>query len=213
YIDIRRAWTPNKGGFAINIFGLNLGEIKPFNRVLDFDLRVYYTVIGGNNEDFSYTKGAEIIRTGTGRDSSPKSGSASIYGDAGYQTGMVALKGYGFTFSKYGTKDKNNHLGRYIGGLQFKVSDSSYSSSLGKLTYNYSMQVWVPDTVVNTNVSYSLKPILLQFNSASKAGNKSATGSLCINSNGAPFFSVWKKCGSGDKGPEQSEDIVNIAAP
>ncbi len=207
-VNVYRAWTPNKGG-------LPLIEEKPFNDKLDFDLKVYYTVIGGDNGDFKFTEGTEFSRTGKGRDNDAKTGTKTIYGSSGYSTGTAVMTAFGFEFTKFGSKKKNNHLGRYIGKVYFRLKDSYYSSGAGYINYNYYTQVWVPDTVVNTNVTYKMKASLLQFGATgtSVAKGKSAQGSLCINSNGAPFFSKWKKCGSGDKGPARSEHKLQIYAP
>lgn len=208
-VQIYRAWTPNKGG-------LPLIEEKPFNDKLDFDLTVYFSVVAGRSDDLVVTHSSGIIRTGKGRENSPKTGSHRITGKpGGYATAISALTEFGFEFSKYGILKKNNHLGRYIGALNFHITDGSYNMDSGDLYVNYSNQVWVPDTVVNTNVKYFTRVAALQMSAVGSitTKNKKTSTSLCINSDGAPFFSKWQKCGSGDKGPARFSHTKTVSAP
>ena len=207
-VIIKRAWTPNLGG-------LPPFETKPFNDRLDFDLSVYYTVVGGNDNDFSFKYAQAVESNGEAHDDQPQSGNAAIDGKQGFATATTVMTGFGFEFSKLKSADKFNHLGRYIGSLDVQISDVSYSATSGRMTFTYVNQVWVPDTVFNTKVAYTTSPLLLQFNETGSTilKNASTSTTLCVNSNGAPFFSKWKKCGSGDKGPERSLNKVQIYTP
>ncbi|MCA9718970.1 MAG: hypothetical protein KC468_30155, partial [Myxococcales bacterium] len=127
----------------------------------------------------------------------------------------TALTGFGFTLAKAPGQDadKFNHLGRYLGALRFRVDDLAYAPDTGVMSYRHTTQVWAPDTVVDASVTTELAAALIQLSGATLSTQRDADGQLCANSKDAPFFSEWKHCGEPDKGPEQVEDAVTIAAP
>lgn len=203
-VDIGRGWTPNKGG--VPPF-----EIKPFNDVLDFDLTVHYTVLGGNESALRVTHAPAIFADGKGRDNDPAVTSNSVDGLSG-AAAITALTGFGFELYKTQSLAKHNHLGRYIGELAFGLQDGSRDGD--ELDFSTISQLWVPDTVEQTGVTYRTSVALLEFedgNAVSPA--QEVTGSLCIPSSPqAPAFSAWNECGNGNKGPEQDQDTMSILA-
>jgi hypothetical protein len=209
-VQISRAWTPNKGGIS----GL---EEKPFNQVLDFQLRVMYTVLGANSDAAHFVAPTSMTASGLGHDSSPQLVSQQVMGvgNQSYAYAVSALRGFGFTFSPSETGDKFNHLGRYIGSLLFQIRDQGYDPASGLLNHQASMQVWMPDTVAQSKVDYTMDSLVIQLQGAPgwAPPTKEVQGSLCSNSQDAPFFSTWKKCSDADKGPEQNQQSVPVMMP
>ncbi|NUN14482.1 MAG: hypothetical protein HUU55_12705 [Myxococcales bacterium] len=213
-VQIHRAWTPKLGGAPW------INEIKPYNERLDYELTVYYTVLGGNDGDFKMTPGAVVVGANEGHDKQPVVISTSIQGVPGMAQGTVALRGFAFEFSPPDNPTSNDgdvgHLGRYIGSLDFGVADSAYFPKSGVLVQEATMRVWLPDTVVNANVDYEIDPVLIQVgNTSPKVFSTDCTqGTLCSNSSPqAPALTAWKNCGPKPYGPEQITDVVPIVAP
>ena len=207
-VEIFRAWTPNNGGLP------GIAE-KPFNDRLTFDLDVAWTAVAGPSALFAATRGEPVVGEGPARQDEPITGSSVVAGEPGMRLGVVALTGLGFTFLRTGDGESRQHLGRYIGALSFGVAGEGYDPEAGELTVGHTSQVWIPDTVVETDVRYELDPALLQFSHEeawSRIGGE-ADGWICANSSDeAPFFSLWERCGTDGFGPGQLEDMVPMTA-
>ncbi len=206
---IYRAWTPNLGG-------LPPLETKPFNDKLDFSLRVSYVVLGGSAAALRVTPGALVASSGMARDDAPKLTTETVTGAGGgrYPRAVTALTAFGFELSKSEAGDKFNHLGRYLGSLRFGLRDAGYDAASGAARIEHTAQAWVPITVEQSAVSYVTRATVLQLGDpGSSVSNREVTGTLCANSDGAPFFSVWRQCGDADKGPERDEHAVPIRIP
>lgn len=209
-VQLHRAWTPNKGGLP------GIAE-KPLNARLGIELRVLYTVLGANAQSARFTRGALVGGSGRGHDAQPFQLAGQLAGDGGgvYQGAALGLRAFGFTLSPASADASQQHLGRYIGAWRFSARPGSYDAESGQAAVDYTAQVWLPDTVVDSNVAYELRAALIQLGGSGQvfaAGQ--AEGSLCSNSSDqAPLFSVWKKCGEPDKGPEQTRDDVPIQTP
>lgn len=213
-VQIHRAWTPKLGGVP------DLNEIKPYNERLDYNVTVYYTVIGGDKGHVAITNGATVTANNTGHAKQPMVVTSSIQGAPGMAQGTVAMRGFAFEFSPPDDPGSNDgdvgHLGRYIATLDFGVADSAYFPKSGVLIHESTAHVWLPDTVVDANVDYEVDPVLIQVNSTTpKAFSTDCTqGSLCSNSSPqAPVITAWKNCGTKPYGPEQVTDVVPIIAP
>jgi len=203
-VEIRRAWTPNLGG-------LPPLEIKPFNDRLSFEMKVHYTVVGGPADALQVRRVPVSEFSGMLKDNAPAEETMTLDGAAGYPAAMVVMNELGFELFKHRNEARYQHLGRYIGALEFGVSLVSYDESSGQAVVNSRGQVWVPDTVSDSNVTYRMGLTLLQFGQGGAVvGGQDVEGSLCANSDGAPFFSAWNRCGEEETGPEQVEDAEAI---
>lgn len=203
-VEINRAWTPNKGG-------LPPFEEKPFNDKLDFDLTVYYSTWLGHSDDL-VVKTSLITASGKGHDNDPKSGKKTLVGNPGFAAATVGISRFGFLFGKADNTDKSNHLGRYIGTLRFFATAGDYRIQEGELDVDWATQVWLPDTVEEATVAYELGLRLLSTRGQSNT-EKSVQGSLCADSQDAPFFSAWKRCDEPAYGPPQTEQAIQISQP
>ncbi|KAL3912393.1 MAG: hypothetical protein SGILL_006901 [Bacillariaceae sp.] len=208
-VEINRAWTPSKGGLP----GI---EEKPLNQVLSFDVDVNFGYISGPSDTFKATRGDPTVSRGAARQRAPVSGQRIIEGVANMPQGTIAMTGMEFSFKRTGTAANTNHLGRYINTLNFDVRDVGYDAATGSLNYRWSNQVGITDTVVATDVEYKISPLLLQFgHEDATVQSGRAVGPICVDSNGAPFFSVWRRCTRGSfvspsLGPLQTRDSVQL---
>lgn len=202
---IYRAWTPNEGG-------LPPFEKKPFNDRLDFDLTIHYTLLSG--EGVKVTHGPFVTAETMGHDKSPHKQKVVVAGAPGHQAGVSVVTAFGFELSPADSAPDSQHLGRYIGALDFVARDQAYDAAQGSLTYEQSTWVWLPDTVVDARVTSMMRVALVQLaGDGATTASGTVTGSLCSNSDGAPFFSEWKKCGGAEQGPEQTEQALPISLP
>ncbi len=205
-VEIGRAWTPNRGG----IRGI---EEKPFNDKLTYDITVLYSVIGGGADVLAATASEAIVANAPARNNDPQVVSSVLAGARGV-AGAVGLTRFGFTFLRTGAADARQHLGRYIGRLNFGIEPGEYDPASGAIEVDHIMQVWIPDTVVATDVDYEMRSVLLVLKDADSRAlaGQVADGEICRNSAPeAPLFSRWNRCGGGDFGPEQVEDTSTVS--
>ena len=209
-VEMHRAWTPNRGGLP----GI---EEKPLNKRLDFDLRVFYATLGGNDGEVALQRGATVSGDGLGRDDTPFTASASIVGQSGgqYPHAAVALTRFGFDLYPANGQASQNHLGRYIGALGVRVQMQDYDPATGVADVEHISRLWVPDTVAQTGVGYQSAALLIQIEGDGVShGQRTVAGSLCSNSSDqAPPFSTWERCDEPDKGPEQTHDAQEVSLP
>lgn len=207
-INIYRSWTPNYGGFQL------IGEVKPINRQLDFDLTVHYAGISGdlNNIAASNITTVKHDHELQAFDSNPQTVSltgasnSNSSSPSSYSSGVAAITGLGFVLTQ--PEDINagwkmlgsdvNQRGRYIARKQFEVNNlndgQGYDATKSVQDVAINMNLWAPTTVVESNVTTEMNLQLLELSTASNA-QKSVEGRICINSkDSAPFFSKWKKC-------------------
>lgn len=199
-IDIYRAWTPNRGGFQLPpIFE----EIKPLNHSLDFSLRIYFSVIGGEQTLFSHhdnknTTISSDIHLRTNKQSTLTSSSSNNE----LTTSTHAITSFGFSITAPDQLEQHWTLlgsdvtqqGRYIGKLTNRVTDIPQQGGNAKANINQSL--WSPVTVVNgtSHVSMTTKTLFFPEN-IQYLSTKTVKGKLCINSTDqAPAFSRWTKC-------------------
>ena len=196
-VDIFRAWTPNKGGFQL------IGEVKPLNYHLDYDLNVYFAAVAGSQSTLASSGVARIKNTGNIYQYNKTGTQYKLTGASGnYNTAATIIKGIAFRLTKPSTLDIEwkllgsdvNQRGRYIARTRFQPQANSYSN--GVMHIKPVMEVWAPGTVVNSNLTTEMRLQLLQFGGASsKVSRTSAEGKICLNSKDqAPFFSAWHKC-------------------
>lgn len=198
-VDIFRAWTPNKGGFQL------IGEVKPLNYHLDYDLNVYFAAVAGSNATLGNSGVARIKNTGNIYQYNKTGTEYKLTGSSGnYNTGATVIKGIAFRLTQPSSLDAEWQLlgsdarqrGRYIGRLRFQPQAGAYSTGNRSMNITPVMEVWAPPTVVNSNLTTEMRIQLLQFGGASnKVASTSAEGKICLNSKDeAPFFSAWHKC-------------------
>lgn len=192
-VDIHRGWTPNKGGVEF------IGETKPLNAFLDYELTVHYSIISAPEQSllpstrqalsedktiYDYAKNPSFVET------QPTSPDFSNF--------TTVLTSFAFSLSEpdelallwkfWGSN--LDHRGRYIDKLSFFVEDDLQSQSTAT-----TLDLWSPKTVVNSNLNLTIESQRLLFSSAEIQSTQSAESLLCINSSDqAPFFSVWKMC-------------------
>jgi hypothetical protein len=207
-LDIGRAWTPNHGG----VRGI---EEKPFNDRLTFDASVLYTAVAGSAEVLRATRAPTVELTAPARQDAVERALATVSAEAGLGDGVAALTGFSFTFIRTGTADNTQHLGRYVGTLDFGLGDAdAFDPASGVAETQAGAQVWIPDTVVATDAGYTVDATWLQLGHAQAEiySPRTAVGSLCSNSSPeAPWLTRWERCGSGDRGPEQRSDSVSLS--
>lgn len=196
-VDIFRAWTPNKGGFQL------IGEVKPLNYHLDYDLNIHFAVVAGSNAILGSSGVARIKNTGNIYQYDKTGTEYRLTGSSGqYNTGATVIKGIAFRLTQPNSLDTEWQLlgsdarqrGRYIGRMRFQPQAANYSN--GSINITPVMEIWSPPTVVNSNLTTEMRIQLLQFGGASsKVSSTSAEGKICLNSkDDAPFFSAWHKC-------------------
>ena len=209
-VEIHRGWTPMKGGVP----GI---EEKPLNRRLDFDLAVHVTVLTGPPDTLAIHRGEPVIATGRARDVGGRISRTTIVGDGmgRYRHHAIGVTSFGFELPARSEKPRHQHRGRYIGGLRFRARPAGYDADTGLAAVDHAMRVWVPRTVVPTDVRYEMQSALVQLGAdATAVAPRVAGTSLCSNSAAeAPFFSRWNRCGSDLTGPERDVDSVAIVAP
>lgn len=208
-VEIHRGWTPMKGGVP----GI---EEKPLNRRLDYEVALHVTVLTGRPESLAVRRAEPVAVTGRARDRRGVVVGANIAGEGlgRYPHHAIGVTSFGFELPVHSPKPRHQHRGRYIAGLRFRARPVGYDADTGIAAVDCDMGLWVPRTVVATDVRYRMQPALIQLGpGASSTEQRAATGCLCSNSaDEAPFFSRWKRCGSDATGPEQDADSVEISA-
>ena len=97
---------------------------------------------------------------------------------------LVAIQGFSFTlFGAHPDHHNDNKTGRYLERLSFLVIDSLYSENSNELAFDWQMGYYTVTTTLPSDVTYSLTPLLLQFenNSVYETENSPAAGAVCID--------------------------------
>ncbi len=201
-VNIYRAWTPNKGGFQL------IGEVKPINHQLDFDLTVYYAGLSGREQDIAVSNVTTVTYEHELQDYDENPQNAVLISSGKqYQRATAAITGLGFALT---APDKINagwkmlgsdikQRGRYIARKQFELGAVNYSGNKFLQNVAVNMGLWAPTTVVESDVTTEMNLQLIELaapvTDAANNAAKSVAGKICINSkDAAPFFSKWKKC-------------------
>jgi hypothetical protein len=201
---LQRAWTPAKGGIP----GI---EEKPLNAKLDYSFRVNFVAVVGKTGVFAATQD-RVAQRGSIHDGAAKIAKRSILVPRSMNSVVAGFSSVGFELYKTLATDDANHLGRYIGDINFGLRKSSYDPNLAKFSYETEMQVWAPTTVQDSGVRYTAKTQVLQFASAT-VSTGSARGAICVNSSDqAPALTAWKQCGGNSLVSEQARDEERIYA-
>lgn len=204
-VNISRAWTPNYGGFQL------IGEVKPLNKRLQYDLTVYYAGLSGENEHISArvksiaTYENALQESNTTAQSLLLSAEVSAqYNTANYDEGLAAITGFGFMLTpaddiNAGWKMLGSDVrqrGRYIARQQFEIVASQYNKESGLLDVNVDLNLWAPNTVVNSDFTAEMELQLIELSNEDRiVDRKHLEGKICINSKDeAPFFSKWTNC-------------------
>lgn len=206
-VQVHRAWTPLLGG-------LPPFEIKPLNARLDLEVEVRLTVIVGTTRALRATRGCKLAATAPARDARGIAVHTEVAGArSDYPHAISALHGFGFELLRKGKWAQMGHLGRYLNNLRFRLEDGDYDPGRGVLDVAHHAQVWIPTTVLPSDVRCWLGSTLLQLGPGARVvTNRHAHGQLCFNSTEqAPFFSRWCECGKPGRGPEQSQAQSRIS--
>ncbi len=203
-VEIARAWTPMKGGIP----GI---EEKPLNRRLDFHMKLHYTVLEGPADKVAIHRGPLVAAQGRARPNTAHMERVPVAGTegGGYSVASAGISELMFELSPPTDRGRHRHRGRYIGALLFRLTPGAYDASAGQLSVDHMQQLWVPKTVVDTDVRYGLRATLIQLagKHAIAAPPSEVLGSLCCDSSDqAPFFSHWKGSGKSGRGPAQADD-------
>jgi hypothetical protein len=196
-----RAWTPTNGGVP----GI---EEKPLNERLDYRFNVKILAVVGKSADFAVSEDV-VSLVGAIHDQEPRVATRTVGVSASASAATVGFSHLGFELYRTQADASANHLGRYIGALNFGLRNAAYDSNQGKFVYDVGLQVWAPNTVRASGVSYEAKTQVLQFRTGSVT-HGSAKGALCLNSAGAPTFSAWQQCGKGGLVAERRRDEVRV---
>ena len=86
--------------------------------------------------------------------------------------------------------------GRYIARQQFEIVASQYNKESGLLDVNVDLNLWAPNTVVNSDFTAEMELQLIELSNEDRiVDRKHLEGKICINSKDeAPFFSKWINC-------------------
>jgi len=209
-VNIERGWTPNKGGIP----GI---EEKPLTRHLDFELDVAYTLLAGDEDVLAVTRADAAVAEGEARDTEHAQAVTAVngVGDNRFPVAAVGLTGVEFELLPPTERKRHAHRGRYIGAVGFRTELAHYQPESGTATVQHRARVWVPVTVVRSQVRYQLDTALIQLAGpgAEVSPSQEVVGSLCSESSAqAPFFSHWKRCGSAKTGPAAAADQRPISA-
>ncbi|MEZ4366142.1 MAG: hypothetical protein R2939_07620 [Kofleriaceae bacterium] len=206
HVEIARAWTPNHGGLP----GV---EEKPLNAALDYDLRVLWTALGGAVADVGLARAPIFERTQAGHEDAPVTTTTTITGAPGFTGAVAALDHVAFTLAPPDSSNPEmNHLGRYLGQLAFNTTLTSHDAATGAVELTPSARVWLPDTVVDAEISHEVGTLVLWHRGQSAQGD--ATTSLCVNSSDqAPDFSAWEECDQLETGPERTRSVTSVSLP
>ena len=200
-VNISRAWTPNYGGFQL------IGEVKPLNKKLQYDLTVYYAGISGENEHIAaQVKSIAKVENALQEANSIAQNVLLSTGsnDMRYDEGLAAITGFGFMLIpaddiNAGWKMLGSDVrqrGRYIARQQFEILNTQYNSDSGLLNVNVDLNLWAPNTVVNSDFIAEMDLQLIELSNPNRVvDRKYLEGKICLNSKAeAPGFSRWKKC-------------------
>lgn len=200
-VNISRAWTPNYGGFQL------IGEVKPLNKKLQYDLTVYYAGLSGDAKHIAAQ--VKSIAKYENALQEPQTAPQNILisaanRDAKYDEGLAAITGFGFMLTpaddiNAGWKMLGSDVrqrGRYIARQQFEILNSQYNADSGLLDVNVDLNLWAPNTVVNSDFTAEMDLQLIELSNENRiVDRKHLEGKICINSKDeAPFFSKWEKC-------------------
>jgi len=200
-VNISRAWTPNYGGFQL------IGEVKPLNKKLQYDLTVYYAGISGENEHIAaQVKSIAKVENALQEANSIAQNILLSTGsnDTRYDEGLAAITGFGFMLTpaddiNAGWKMLGSDVrqrGRYIARQKFEILKTQYNSDSGLLDVNVDLNLWAPNTVVNSDFTAEMDLQLIELSNPNRVvDRKHLEGKICINSKAeAPGFSKWQKC-------------------
>lgn len=200
-VNISRAWTPNKGGFQL------IGEVKPLNKKLQYDLTVYYAGLSGEKEHIAAQVKtiAKYENALQEAESSPQNILLSrANSDMKYDDGLAVITGFGFMLVP--ADDINDgwkmlgsdvrQRGRYIARQQFEILNSQYNADIGLLNVNVDLNLWAPNTVVNSDFIAEMDLQLIELSNENRiVDRKLLEGKICIDSKDeAPLFSKWTNC-------------------
>ena len=200
-VNISRAWTPNYGGFQL------IGEVKPLNKKLQYDLTVYYAGLSGEKEHISARVKTIAKYENALQEPNTVAQNLLLTADTGstqYDEGLAAITAFGFMLSP--ADDINacwkmlgsdvRQRGRYIARQQFEILDSVYDKNTGLLDINVDINLWAPNTVVNSDFTAEMDLQLIELSNENRiVDRKHLEGKICINSKDeAPFFSKWNNC-------------------
>lgn len=198
-VNIHRGWTPNKGGFQL------IGEVKPINRQLDFDLTLHYAALSGEDQDIAVSKVSTIKYQHELQDYDEHPQRTVLIGSGQtYSQAVAVITGLGFVLTEpdhinAGWKMLGSDIkqrGRYLARKQFEVGEVNYRANQFLQHVDVNMGLWAPTTVVESNVTAEINLQLVELAApATKDTRRTVEGKICINSkDAAPFFSKWKKC-------------------
>lgn len=200
-VNISRAWTPNYGGFQL------IGEVKPLNKKLQYDLTVYYAGLSGAKEHISASVKTIAKYENALQEPNTVAQNLLLSGDTTstqYDEGLAAITGFGFMLTpaddiNAGWKMLGSDVrqrGRYIARQQFEILNSEYDKDTGLLDINVDLNLWAPNTVVNSNFTAEMDLQLIELSNENRiVDRKHLEGKICINSKDeAPFFSKWNNC-------------------
>lgn len=187
-LEIVRGWTPTNGGG------------KPFNYKLDFLVSVFMTTFYSTPEQAFHSVPADYwhIDNGTIHQGVITGTLQKLRGDPAFATATMGISGFAFELRETNGYKKK---GRYLERLIFQVKPVQYTA--GTMIYSYQVGYTAPLTVFNSDITYYLYPVLLQFGDRAMVGaQKQAHGQVCMS--GFAF-----SC--SNKGmPEQLTDVVKL---
>lgn len=208
-VECHRGWTPMRGGLP----GI---EEKPLNRCLDLAVSVHVTLLSGPAGALAFHRGEPVLQQGHGRDTAGARRQQPLHGTGGgaFPLAATAMTGFGFELSSTSPKPRHRHRGRYLGGLRFGVEAAGYDASSGAMLVDHHARLWLPRTVVASDVGYTTTAALVQLAAGARVTPAiEGRGSICAcSSPQAPLFSRWNGCGRDDTGPAQLEDQVELRA-
>lgn len=207
-VEVGRAWTPNRGGLPG--FG-----VKPLNQRMVLDTELHYVVLIGPRETLGWrTAVFESTLPSTRRIVQQEQVvTGQVPGLSAFRVAAVGLSSFGFQFFPTGKRTKLQHRGRYLQGWGMRVRALGLDPTTETVSVGHEGGIRLPRTVRQSGVGFELgiTTVLLGHPEARAELMPVAEGTLCADSEGAPFFSTWRRCGRlMDDRRERSEALVTL---
>ena len=160
---------------------------------MEYNATIFVTVISGPITGVSFFRNEELVERSGDIHKGLETGSYSIplvdtnIMEVNADATIVGLSGFGFELKR---TDGFKERGRYIEEYAFWVSNSVYDEKSGIVTYDYTMGITSPETVVNSHTRLWHRPIAVQFHADVLPGQAGATtlisdqniaGTVCIS--------------------------------
>lgn len=208
-VEVGRAWTPGRGG----IRGV---EEKPVEALMGVEVAVGWAVLAAPPEallalPWVYENALPSTRAMT---LSPQTAHLSGL-PTGFGAAAVALNGLAFELLPPSRRDSRQERGRYLGGWSARIEVAGWDPDTGEIAISHAGGLWIPRTVHRTAVTIDVGATLLLLSHPEARVDPPVTlrGALCAPSDGAPWFSAWRRCEAIVGVDRRTEQEVRFTLP